>query len=433
MKKILFKIAAFALIFYALSAIVAFCLSDDQSSYGRVLLHELYEQEKVDILYCGSSHVSHGIVASVADEMTGKKNFSTGTAAQSIQGTYAILKQAVKKYDIEKVFLEMEFAISTQTPPSKRSGFKSDYLVAKYIKDPKIKFDFLTSISKPKYYLNHFLPIGKDKNLTLKPKALASRAKAIATGSYFRYEWQDDGAEYEKGGTVLDKEFIKNGSFSDTSQYGKIDIASISDEYFAVVEKIIALCKENNIELIFYAMPCTDFYLGEKGNYDEYHALIKDFCKKKGFEFYDFNLAKEQYMNFEDEDFRDDNHFNSSGCYKWTKAFWSFFNSGMTKEDFFYNSYAERMAKMDKKIFGLVYDFKDDKRTLEIKPIYNHIDNSVITYDITAKYNETEEVLAKNSENSVVELPHGKAGKIVVVSYLDGVKQNECSENFAAF
>ena len=138
-------------------------------------------------------------------------------------------------------------------------------------------------------------------------------------------------------------------------------------------------------------------------------------------------------MNFDDEDFRDDNHFNSSGCYKWTKAFWSFFNSGMKKEDFFYNSYAERMAKMDKKIFGLVYDFKDDKHTLEIKPIYNHIDNSVITYDITAKYNETEEVLAKNSENSFVELPHGKAGKIVVVSYLDGVKQNECSENFAAF
>ena len=433
MKRIVFKIAVFAIVFYALSAIVAFCLSDDQTSYGRVLLHELYEQEKVDILYCGSSHVSHGIVASVADEMTGKKNFSTGTAAQSIQGTYAILKQAVKKYDIEKVFLEMEFAISTQTPPSKRSGFKSDYLVAKYIKDPKIKFDFLTSISKPKYYLNHFLPIGKDKYLTLKPKALASRAKAIATGSYFRYEWQDDDAEYEKGGTVLDREFIKNGSFSETSQYGKIDIASISDEYFSTVEKIIVLCKENNIELIFYAMPCTDFYLGEKGNYDEYHALIKDFCKKKGFEFYDFNLAKEQYMNFDDEDFRDDTHFNSSGCYKWTKAFWSFFNSGMKKEDFFYNSYAERMAKMDKKIFGLVYDFKDDKHTLEIKPIYNHIDNSVITYDITAKYNETEEVLAKNSENSFVELPHGKAGKIVVVSYLDGVKQNECSENFAAF
>ena len=142
MKRIVFKIAVFAIVFYALSAIVAFCLSDDQTSYGRVLLHELYEQEKVDILYCGSSHVSHGIVASVADEMTGKKNFSTGTAAQSIQGTYAILKQAVKKYDIEKVFLEMEFAISTQTPPSKRSGFKSDYLVAKYIKDPKIKFIF---------------------------------------------------------------------------------------------------------------------------------------------------------------------------------------------------------------------------------------------------------------------------------------------------
>lgn len=212
-----------------------------------------------------------------------------------------------------------------------------------------------------------------------------------------------------------------------------INLDSISEEYLQYVEKIIDFCKKNNIELIFYSMPCTDFYLGEKGNYDEYHAFIRDFLATKGFEFYDFNLVKEEFMNFEDEDFRDDNHFNKQGCYKWTKMFWDCMNSSLPKSEIFYISYAERMQNMKPRIFGLVYDFKDDKRYLEIKPIYNHIENSTITYDITALYSGTEEVLAKGTENPVVELPHGKAGKIRIVSYLDGVKQTDCKENFAAF
>ena len=427
------KVIAFLAVFWALSALVAFLLRDDSGSYGRVLLHELYEQENIDILYCGSSHVSHGIVADIADEMTGKTNFSTGTAAQSIQGTYAILKQAVKRYDIKTVFLEMEFAISTQTPPSRRDGFKSDYLVANGIKDPQIKLELLTSISTPKYYLNHFLPIGKDKYLTLNPKSLAYRAKSFVNGDYFRYEYESDDDEYAGRGCLLDYRVVKNGTFSETAHESPINLSAVSEEYLATVDKIIALCKEKGVELIFYSMPCTDFYLGEKGNYDEYHALIRDFLASRGFDFYDFNLAKESYMRFEDEDFRDDNHFNAQGCKKWTRLFWEFFLNGKPKEEFFYDSYKERMAAMSPRIFGLVYDFKDDKRHLEIKPIYNHLDNAVITYDVTASFSGTEEVLAQNSTETTWSLPRGKAGKIRVVSYLDGVKQNDCRENFAAF
>ena len=431
--KIPLKIAIFVMIFYVLCIGVAFCLRDDYGSYGRVLLHELQEQDKVDILYCGSSHVSHGIVAQIADEMTGKVNFSTGTAAQSIQGTYAILQQAVKLYHIEKVFMEMEFAISTQTPPSKRSGFKADYLVAKYIQNPKIKFDLLTSISTPKYYLNHFLPIGKDKYMTLNPKSLAYRAKSLLTGDYFKYIYEDEDDVYAGRGCLLDHRIIKNGSFSETIQEKPISISSISQEYLDMIDKIIALCKEYNIELFFYSMPCTDFYLAEKGNYDEYHNFIKKFLGSRGYEFYDFNLANEKYMQFEDEDFRDDNHFNRQGCYEWTEMFWNFFNGNIPKEEMFYDSYAERLNAMEERIFGLFYDFKDDKKTLEIKPITNRNTNSLVTYDFFAIYDNEEHIIEKNTTNPVITLPKEKSGKIRVISYLNGIQQNDCLESFTSF
>lgn len=430
--KISLKIVVFLLIFYILSMGIAFVIRDDSGSYGRVLLHELYDQENIDILYCGSSHVSHGIVAKIADEMTGKTNFSTGTAAQSIQGTYAILQQAVKLYRLEKVFLEMEFSISTQTPPSHRDGFKSDYLVAKGIKDFSIKLNLLTSISSPKYYLNHFLPIGKDKYMTLNPKSLAYRVKSIFNGDYFNYVYESDDDIYAGKGCLLDHRVIKSGTFSETVQEKPINISAISDEYLYTVEKIIKLCKENDIELIFYAMPSTDFYLCEKGNYDEYHNFIADFVGSHGYYFYDFNLANPEYMNFEDENFRDDNHFNTQGCEKWTIAFWNFFNGDIAEDDFFCTSYSQRLAKMPSKIFGLVFDFKDDKRTLEIKPIANRKKLDA-TYDFFAIYDGEEHILTKGTRETIVTLPRGKTGKIRVLSYLNGEKQTDCKENFAAF
>ena len=141
--KIPLKIAVFIAVFFFLSLITATILRDDADAYSRILMHELYNQERIDVVYCGASHVSHGIVADVADEMSGMKNFSLGTAAQSIDGTYAILRQAVKLYDIKKVFLELDFAVATQRERKDRNGFSSDYLVALYLQDPLIKADFL--------------------------------------------------------------------------------------------------------------------------------------------------------------------------------------------------------------------------------------------------------------------------------------------------
>ena len=427
------KIAVFCAVFYVLCVCVAFLFRNDQGSYARVLMHELYEQDNIDIMYCGSSHVSHGIVPEVADKMTGKNNFSTGTAAQSIQGTYAILQQAVKLHKIEKVFLEMEFAITTQAPKEKRTGFKADYLVAKYIKDPKIRFEFLTSISTPKYYLNHFLPIGKDKYMTLNPANLSYRFKSILSGDYFRYTYEDSDDEYAGKGCLLDVRTVKNGSFSETITESPIAISAISKDYQDTVDKIIGLCKAHDIELIFYSMPCTDFYLNEKGNYDDYYSFCKAFTAARGYDFYDFNLAKETYMDFEDEDFRDDNHFNRQGVYKWTRAFWNYFLGDISKEDMFYTSYAEKMASQPDRIFGLIYHFSDDKRCLEIQPVVNHVAQNRITYDVYAVTGSGETVLAEKSHETTVKLPSGMSGHIRVISYLDGVQQNDCTEKFASF
>ena len=424
--KIPLKIVAFLTIFYFLCIFVANVLRDDADAYSRILMHELYEQKDgIDILYCGASHVSHGIVASVADEMTGKRNFSSGTAAQSIDGTYAVLRQATSLYDIEKVFLELDFAVATQKAKKDRTGFSSDYLVALYLKD------YLMNISEPKYYINHLLPIGKDKHLTLRPQDLIRKAGGVINGDYFRYNYLSDDSEYAGRGCVMDWDKIVNGSFVNDKDEGRIRVEAISEDWKSTVDKIIALCKEKNIELTMYSMPCSDYYLNEKGNYDEYYYFVKDFCAERGFDYYDFNLAKKTFFLPEDEDFTDDNHFNKQGVSKWTRAFWTFFGSENVKEDFFYDSYAEKMENIGDKVFGLVVKTSEDKKSVSITPVTNIADKNRIKYEVCA-ITKTKNIDLDTRNVQKVSLPPKSSGKLHIKAFVDGVLTNETSLHFTS-
>lgn len=450
---IVLKVVLFVLIFFVLSTIVAFICKDDTNSYARTLFHEFYTQEKIDYLICGASHVSHGVEANIASEKFGKDVFNTGTPAQKIDGTYAILRQAVKTYKIEKVFMEADFAIACSPAFSERDGFTSEYIVSSHIKDFGIKSDFLFHCSSPKYFLNHIIPVGKDKLMTLNPKSNLEKIKSVVTGQYFKYEYYDSSSEYAGKGCVLDLDEIPDGGFTNTSLEKPIKVSKISDDWKNTIEKIIKLCKENDIELIFYQMPGSDFYLNEKGNYDEYNSFCRDFLNERGFKYFDFNLIHQDLFSPVDSDFYDDNHFVKKGVYKWTDLFCDFFESKYLEENalekYFYSSYEQKMKEIPEKIFGLYMITSSDKKSMEIIPVTNAVVESPanstnsavssgrITYDFYSIIAGEEKLLQSSTSENVLTLPTsengGGAGKIRVISYLDGVKQNYCVTSFASF
>lgn len=168
--KIALKILLFTVVFFVLSFFIAFLLKDDTTSYSRVLSHEFYNQKNIDILFCGASHVSHGMNPTIADVEFCKNTFNTGTPSQGINGTYAIIRQALKTYKISKIFLETDFAVAC-TNGSLHSGMgKSDFIVQSFLRDLSIKRDFILENSSPGNIFNAVLPIGKDKMMTVSPK-----------------------------------------------------------------------------------------------------------------------------------------------------------------------------------------------------------------------------------------------------------------------
>lgn len=427
------KIICFVIVFFAISGILAFFLKDDSNSYARVLRHEFHNQQKIDYLFSGASHVSHGINPQIADKEFNKSVFNLGTPAQQIDGTCALLKQAVKLYKIEKVFLELDFNIATSFSVQNRHGFTASYIVLDFLKSPELKYDFMLKMSRPEYYLNTLLPIGKDKFIDLNPAKIGAKFKSVVTGEYFKYEYNDKKSFYAGKGCVLDTDFFENGSIYSTEKEDPIKLAEISDTWKNSVAEMIQICKQNDIELILYSMPATDFYLNAKGNYDEYFDFVRAFASQFGYDYFDFNLCKKDFLDLEDKDFSDDNHLNMSGVQKFTESFCNFFTGKISREDAFWQSYSQKMASQEKRIFGLQLITAEDHKSLEIIPLSNHVSSHEISYDIVATCDGTTQVLGAKTSSSTVVFPKSGFGQLMIKSYVNGVLNNEILSDFLAY
>lgn len=428
--KLVVKLIIFIALFFVLSSGVAFILKDDTNSYSRALFNEFYQQDNIDILFCGASHVSHGVDCRISDVEFGANTFNTGTPSQGINGTYAIIQQAIKNNKISKIYLECDFAITCWVGEMHSGMGKSDFIVSNFLRDSSIKNQFIFENSSPASYLNAVLPIGKDKMMTVNPKKIAKKIKMILNGEYFNYSYGSADSGYAGKGCVLDYEKIENGTFS----YDKFEpsFKPVSEYWKLYVGRIIELCNSNNIELIFFSMPGSDFYLHEKGDYDVFYSELKDYLNNLGFEYYDFNLCKPEF-SMEDEHYSDDNHLNADGIERFSHVFCDFFTGKVSRQEMFYDSYREKCEDHGPSIYGLLVIKSEDGASFEIIPIKNNFPENMITYDVNIINESGISELAEHSSETHYKLPRGTNGTINVKAYIDDRLTNNVKENYAAF
>lgn len=422
------KLIIFFVLFYFLCVVAAFFLKNDTVCYSRTIGRDFWKQQNIDILVCGASHVSHGIDARIADKKFNQNIFNSGTSSQSINSTYAIIKQAIKQYDIKKIFLETDYQISCIPVPDELKMTTKDFLVMDFLRDKKIKNDYIFESSSPKNLLNAYLPIGNYKEMCLEPKKIGKKIIYLFNGKYNQIDYKTKNTYYAGKGCLLDKEFIPDGGFYATSLRGGVN--PISSYWKDYVIKIINLCKKNDIELFFYTTPLSDFLLYQLGNYEDYHNEMKSFLENLGYYFYDFNLCKPEY-SMSDSDFYDDNHLNKYGIKKFTECFCSVFAEKNDLEDVFYKTYSEKKLNSKDKIFGLLITNLDN--TFCLKPITNVSDLSRIKYSVTLKNNENKLIVQNKSPSSNFILPDYKSSEMNIISYLDDKIQNTINIKFNKF
>lgn len=419
--------------FYAFSLFLSFILKDDSNSYSRVLRHEFYKQEKIDYLICGASHVSHGIDARIADKEFGRVVFNSGTPAQQIDGTAAILREAVSRYKIEKVFLEMDYGIITSPPPAFRTDYTADYIVLDFLRTPKIKFDFCRNISNSQNLLHSILPIGKNKLMTLSPVKIFAKAKSVLTGEYFKYEYKTPDSVYAGKGCVLDDEKLEPGSLFENKADLKIfKPEDVCGKNIESLKQIVDICREKGIELVFYSQPATNFFIHFHPDYDEYISFLRGYAFANGCKYYDFNLCRDSVLSLTDEDFSDDNHLNRYGVEKYTRAFCDFFTGKYTEQEFFYDSYAQKMSSINEQAFGMLYEDDAAGKFIKVIPVTNNVPEEKITYDVFALQNGEFVQIAEKIHDSKIIYPAGGFGRLRIFCYVSGVLSCRIEKNYFA-
>ena len=90
-------------------------------------------------------------------------------------------------------------------------------------------------------------------------------------------------------------------------------------------------------------------------DYDDYTTALRAFAEEQGVPFYDFNLAREEYLPIQDgKYFRDSGHLNQYGAEKFTPFFYQVV-SGEEAENkkYFCDSYEERLRESAPAVYGI--------------------------------------------------------------------------------
>ena len=420
------KVSFFIIIFFIICNILSFFLRNDRNKYARLVMQDFYDQENIDFLLCGASHVAHGINPQLAKEYFSGNVFCSGTSAQKMPATYAVLKEAINKYKLKKVFVDLDFgmAIGQQIKFFDKKPSVDIYLVSTYLKNKLIKYEYLLKATTPKYYLNSILPIGVDKQIELNPITIVKNLKSKTTGEYYDYNYEAINASYVRGGVIMETESIKDGSFYASSKNITTITNNLNEDWKNAIKKIISICEENNIPLIFYSTPISDFFLNASGNYDIYISNVRQFLREYGYQFYDFSLCKEEYLTLSDYNFYDNNHLNKTGIEKFTPVFCKFFTGKIDQKDLFYDSYSEKIQNQKSCVYGLVID-KENENSIKIQPMVNSTNQEDICFDIFEINKKGENQIYKKTNNTTISYPKSTK-KLKIISYYKTEKQTEC-------
>ena len=134
-----------------------YLLVDDTQSYTRLMMHEFYNQKNIDILFVGSSHCYGALDPEITDELFQANTFNAGSSLQAQDASFALIREAVERYDVKHIYLEMYYLMLANDNYQDREQLTGTYIISDYMRPSLNKVRFLLEASAPKYYINSFI------------------------------------------------------------------------------------------------------------------------------------------------------------------------------------------------------------------------------------------------------------------------------------
>jgi hypothetical protein len=252
---------------------------------------EVENINKVEILFLGSSHLYRGVDTRVFKK-NGIKTFNFATSGQTPLNSYYLLKEYVRQLKPQVVVLDIYFEGLNDDGVNASIEIASNHRLSDGILDMVYSNISVKSISS----------------------LLAIQISRLHTPLSDVKEIKLVGDEYVEGGFIESDIKENELSLEQLKSLSQTECATNNIQKESL-QKIVNLCKENNISLIFTILPTTIEFLNKVNNYENCTSEIRNIANKNGIVMIDYNKDKRLHLN-SINDFLDANHLNPNGALK---------------------------------------------------------------------------------------------------------------------
>lgn len=272
LKRILISLSFVAILILCYAYLCMILMPKDMDDLGGQKYYTTmgYKAEKdntLDFVFCGNSDVYSGFSPVEFYKQTGSTSYVCSAAKQPAKGVEKDIKYMVKHHDLKLVIIDVDCLFAKNANNEGTLAYEFAGIIAPFryhARWKELEFkDFYTIPKLQSDPLKGYIPKAKKYNYSIPENYMANINAAPQK---------------------IEKSVIKN------------------------VEKIVKLCKENNIELLFVCLPTPYSWNNAKSN------AITNLANELGIPFLDLNLTVDNY-NLKNVTFRDKgNHMNIDGA-----------------------------------------------------------------------------------------------------------------------
>ena len=415
------------LIFAEISTVLNYMYVARNSDWERNLWHYFYENNgKIDNLYLGSSHVYSGINAAMLDDLNGEFNFNLASARQRPISSYFLLKEADRTNSLSHVYLELFYWCSTNDDfdlSSETIFYNDNWKNIDYMKFSYNKFEYILHISETEKYIDTLFPFTRYRSYLGDWDYMKQTMESKRELDYLTYGKSPEGGYkgYKQGYAYSLDNFEDEDRM--VEQFGILEknpVGKVSEKY---IRKIIDYCKDKDIDITLFCTPMDELQLISAEDYDNYINQMKGIAEEYDVEFYDFNLAKEEYLPIHDrEHFRNADHLNTAGGDLFTLFFHEIVSGNPSEnEKFFYDSYEEKLQAISPQLYGIYW--RDSIDTEETRTFYVASNREEgMEYRIILSPDDKERIIIQDfMENKEFSRPKDEHGICTVVARMKDV------------
>lgn len=298
-KGILISVLISFLLFYCLDCYWSNWL-EKQNSQKQIWIMDKKNQQ-YNIAFLGASRVFTCIDVGLIEKTLQVKAINLGCDGASIMENYVVLSQFLKHGNkIDKLYLQLDQTALSDMKKALSYPFH-DYLFLNKLYEEDVKEAFIEDKGYLKYYFWRYIPLSKYAEFNhfytlnfLEPKSQSN----------------DSGFDKNSGSQLIAMDMPDSLVAKVKSATFLMDTFRCDEKSKYYIDKIIELCKSNDIEYNLFKMPIYNDSYNKFRSSNEMTAFLHEYARKKGCRFIDFQgLALASNRDY----FKDYSHLNANG------------------------------------------------------------------------------------------------------------------------